>query len=487
MKRFLCVVLAFVITVGCVPCRAAELAEPAFSDVPADAWYAPYVEVCVEEGLMRGTSAATFSPDRALTLAEVLVLTARLYSQVEDVEIPAVSLDELDRLIEVYGENEVVSADFSDVVSFGPLTDLSGLKARGEEIDDCCPNDWWGFRFPEGRIVQTKYYGSTTNIASDWPFFMEPGESSPRFVSDFGTFAADDPVLAYNTYSNLAWVLCQTIFADRLMSDPSPYAWYLDEVCFLSDRQYEDRRLSWMYDLEQRLLYEAGTAADTLATRGDFGTMLGQLVPTSPIITQMPPEDILEIEDRGVRTLVFTGVMEGTGAGYALDKGLTRAECAAMLARIARPELRKNQAPAVPERKPEELTQVTVQHRSFGQVEVQYTIDLENGSLDIQYPATFGREEETQTSASLDPAAVDAFRASPAVESLLGWGEVYYNTNVMDGHQWTVTLTFSDGTSRDVSGSNAYPEGWDLMYYAMLELTGRNIMSVTSDWLDWDE
>lgn len=311
-----------------------------FTDVAPDAWYAPYVEVCVADGLMKGTSDTTFSPDRELTLAEVLVLTARLYSQIEGVEIPAASLDELDHTIEVHDENEVVLADFSDVEFFGPLTDLSGPRAWGMEIDDCCPAEWIAFRFPEGQFVPPKYYGSLTNIIGDWPFFMEPGESSPRFVSDFGIFAADDPVLAYNTYSNLAWVLCQTIFADRLMSDPAPYRWYLDEVCFLSDRQYEDRRLSWMYDLEQRLLYEAGTAANTLATRGDFGTMLGQLVPTSPIITQLPPEDTLEIEDLGVRTLVFTGVMEGTGTGYALDKALTRAECAAMLARVLRPELR---------------------------------------------------------------------------------------------------------------------------------------------------
>lgn len=253
------------------------------------------------------------------------------------------------------------------------------------------------------------------------------------------------------------------------------------------DQHFEDRRVSWIIDLWQRLLSEEGTAADTPATRGDFGTMLGQLVTISPIVTRRAPEGIEEIEDQGVRTLIFTGVMEGTGAGYALDKTLTRAEAAAMLARIVRPELRKNQAPAVPARSPEELTQVAVRHSSFGMVEVRYTLDLAEDSLEILSPATFGREEETRETRALDPNAVAAFLASPAVESMLGWGELYYNMNVMDGHQWAVTLTFSDGTSRDINGSNAYPEGWDLLFDALVDLTGQNILSVRSDWLGYDE
>ena len=45
---------------------------------------------------------------------------------------------------------------------------------------------------------------------------------------------------------------------------------------------------------------------------------------------------------------------------------------------------------------------------------------------------------------------------------------------------WTFTLragiTFSDGTTREIAGSNAYPEGWALVYDALLELTGKNVM-----------
>jgi hypothetical protein len=40
-----------------------------FDDVPANAWYTPYVEYVYDNGLMNGTSAYTFSPDAPLTRA----------------------------------------------------------------------------------------------------------------------------------------------------------------------------------------------------------------------------------------------------------------------------------------------------------------------------------------------------------------------------------------------------------------------------------
>ena len=46
----------------------------AFSDVPADTWYASSAAQCQQAGLLKGTSSDTFSPDKTVTLAEVAVL-----------------------------------------------------------------------------------------------------------------------------------------------------------------------------------------------------------------------------------------------------------------------------------------------------------------------------------------------------------------------------------------------------------------------------
>ncbi|MCQ4862774.1 S-layer homology domain-containing protein [Pseudoflavonifractor phocaeensis] len=53
-------------------------AAPAFTDVPADAWYAQAVLYCREQGLVRGTAEHTFSPDRSMTRSMLAAVLYRL-------------------------------------------------------------------------------------------------------------------------------------------------------------------------------------------------------------------------------------------------------------------------------------------------------------------------------------------------------------------------------------------------------------------------
>ncbi len=49
----------------------------AFADVPADAWYAPYVSAAVNAGIVQGVTATTFDPNGTLTREQMAVLLAR--------------------------------------------------------------------------------------------------------------------------------------------------------------------------------------------------------------------------------------------------------------------------------------------------------------------------------------------------------------------------------------------------------------------------
>lgn len=76
MKRIL---TALVLTAALLtPALAAGA--PTFSDVAADAWYAPYVAACAQDGLMNGTGASRFTPQRTVTTAEAATLAARIHS-----------------------------------------------------------------------------------------------------------------------------------------------------------------------------------------------------------------------------------------------------------------------------------------------------------------------------------------------------------------------------------------------------------------------
>lgn len=62
-----------------VSAKKPDCVEP-FLDVASGAWYAKYVAGVYELGLMKGTAADAFSPERGLTLAEAAALAARLHS-----------------------------------------------------------------------------------------------------------------------------------------------------------------------------------------------------------------------------------------------------------------------------------------------------------------------------------------------------------------------------------------------------------------------
>ena len=141
--------------------------------------------------------------------------------------------------------------------------------------------------------------------------------------------------------------------------------------------------------------------------------------------------------------------------------------------------------PTVEARQTEELTKIKVQHRSFGHVEYDYTLDLEENTLTaftsghLEGPDVPDKEEILP----LEEAAVERFLCGPPAARLLEWREVYLHLNYLDGHQWEITLTFQDGETRQILGSNAYPEGWDSLYDALYTLTGKNILDVRSDWI----
>ena len=68
-KKRLCIGAALVFTASLGMTALAAGPDPGFSDVSADSWYADAVDYVRSNGLMSGTSAATFDPDGTMTRA----------------------------------------------------------------------------------------------------------------------------------------------------------------------------------------------------------------------------------------------------------------------------------------------------------------------------------------------------------------------------------------------------------------------------------
>lgn len=73
----------------CLP--SALAAENTFTDVKDTDWFAPYVSVCAESGLMNGTGNGSFSPGGTMTVAECAAIAARLLESSTGKAIPGIT------------------------------------------------------------------------------------------------------------------------------------------------------------------------------------------------------------------------------------------------------------------------------------------------------------------------------------------------------------------------------------------------------------
>ena len=59
----------------------------AFTDVPPNAWFAPYVSAAVQAGIVQGLTATTFGPEQPITREQMAVLVARAFKLTKTQEL----------------------------------------------------------------------------------------------------------------------------------------------------------------------------------------------------------------------------------------------------------------------------------------------------------------------------------------------------------------------------------------------------------------
>ena len=76
IKKLTALIMAIIMVLAIVPLSVA--AEISFDDVDYDHWAYYSIRQCYESGIMKGTSATTFSPDGTMTVAEIITVAVRL-------------------------------------------------------------------------------------------------------------------------------------------------------------------------------------------------------------------------------------------------------------------------------------------------------------------------------------------------------------------------------------------------------------------------
>ncbi len=333
--RRLPLLLAFVLALGCLsPALAAEGDAPVFSDVAPDAWYAPYVAVCVEEGLMEGVGDGRFDPQGPLTRAQVVTLALRVHQRRSggDGVLPEAP-EEWGRMTLTFEDGEVWPCYHTDV------WDSSG-------------NGWFYGGRTHGSLYFTReagwagkdYQRATLDFGGQERFtgavhFSDGGPNSSL------TFTPDTPVDGTDRFFQVS-----RDWSARCL--PGPDKWWRDAAYYREQVGLDDD-----YALRP---------SDDPARRGELLMALsavsqGMLEPINAI-DSFPDADAPNTPEGAVLDFYRAGILTGIDeyGTFAATQGLTRAETAAMAARLLRPQLRISFRPKAPEYAPYTLTELSV-------------------------------------------------------------------------------------------------------------------------------
>lgn len=306
-----------------------------FVDVAPGDWFAPYVEVCVEAGLMNGVGGGRFDPQGEVTYAQAATLAARIH------HIKNGGDGFLSQAPEDYG---TVTLEFENGVRlrFDSAECRSTISpmSRGHLVAHLSEENWEAMAW----LNAGKEALATVSAVLPGPIGPLPCTARRQSGSD------GDALVLYPSPDGTPE---EREAVDNLVGDlfnvdrrPLPGDWYRDTVYYL-----ETERLGNLAFLpletdspapRERLVYVLYEAArDLLAPINQIADY-----PDSPI------SDVSDVRDI-VLAFYNAGVLSGRDEYGTFDgkAGLTRAECAAICARILKPELRlKFQLKPVPEK-----------------------------------------------------------------------------------------------------------------------------------------
>ncbi|WP_168735563.1 S-layer homology domain-containing protein [Cohnella fermenti] len=98
-----------------------------FTDVSSSAWYAPYVAVAVEKGIINGRSATTFDPTATITRAEMATMIARALKSVKGIE----GTDNANAALSAFSDANEINPSLKDGVAFAASKNII-LGSAGE-------------------------------------------------------------------------------------------------------------------------------------------------------------------------------------------------------------------------------------------------------------------------------------------------------------------------------------------------------------------
>jgi hypothetical protein len=98
---------------------------------------------------------------------------------------------------------------------------------------------------------------------------------------------------------------------------------------------------------------------------------------------------------------------------------------------------------------------------------IDLRIEYKCGHYEVYYKTGYcpGKIPESIVLNTIDSDKLDELFAELNIKR---WKTNYINEYILDGESWTINVTFFDGTTREITGSNHYPTKWP-RFKAMLK------------------
>lgn len=343
MKRILGIILTAVfLSALSIPCGAVDTETttsrdyPGFSDVAEGSASHEAIKLCYERGLMNGTSDTTFNPQGKLTVAQLVVLAARLYDLQcgGDGAVPALP-DLSQPYLQFFDEDGNAFASFT-------REEIPGHNAAGESVFIGVSNEVDDPALPETCTLRVGYEGY--NWVGYYEGVRESHESAGGVMHQglVGTgYRFTDPKAGrFTTLPGQQYV------------EQYQDAWWFPAVFYLGSEG--------VMNFDGELVFRAsnGNNGDDSgydpavrfskdnATRALFAWLVdltaGKLEAVNETASA-PDVEIGETRDaESILRLYQAGVLTGVDAAgnFGGDKELTRAQAAIMMARVLEPSLR---------------------------------------------------------------------------------------------------------------------------------------------------
>ena len=285
----------------------------AFSDVPENAWYTDAAQLCVDRGLLKGTGEDTFSPDNAVTLAEVMTVAVRLHYQAHGgTGDPPAAPDS-------WGTGALSTPSGAILLPFTTCDLARGLTYRYAQASPR-RRPLYLTVTAEERAALTPAGGPaqavlTLNGVTVLTGGLAPAEGSANRME----FVAD-PGSDYTAFNREL---------SAFLPAPASGLWYRDALWYAREHGMVDGQ-------------PMEASFEEPAARQDLAEWLCSALPQSAL-TPINTVDILpDSSDPEVLALYRAGILTGvdSSGAFAPERTLSRAELATVLARVADPSLR---------------------------------------------------------------------------------------------------------------------------------------------------